>query len=176
MQKMISAGVKRLHVILILLGVAVSSITSCANTQTSHNQGLTSLSLNNVAVSVSDIDRSVEWYKRVLGFKLASRTTFPPVSAEVAFLSRPGFSLELLQVPNNIKISEVYASPPAHLRPLGYKAIVFDVDNLKAASEELKTMDVTIVWSQQVIDPSTGLTSTLIRDPDGNLINIFQRR
>lgn len=140
------------------------------------SRGLSTLAINNIAMSVADIERSVAWYRDVLGFKLASRTQFPPVSAEVAFMSKPGFSIELLQVPDNYPIQDLLVAPPAHLRPRGFKAMVFDVDDLAEASAELELAKVTIVWKQQVIDPSTGLTSTLIRDPDGNLINLFQKQ
>ena len=138
--------------------------------------GIGSLTISNVAVSVMSIDRSSKWYAQVLGFRLATRTTFPTVHAEVAFMTGPGIALELVQVPGAHRLSELDAAPPAHLLPTGYKAIVFDVDNLAVASKELEELGVTIVWNQQVIDPSTGLKSTLIRDPDGNLVNLFQRK
>jgi catechol 2,3-dioxygenase-like lactoylglutathione lyase family enzyme len=157
-------------------GSTAALTTACGGATAAASKGLPTLAINNVAISVSDINRAVAWYRDVLGFTLASRTQFPPVSAEVAFMSRPGFSIELLQVPANYAVPDLLVDPPAHLKPRGYKAMVFDVDDLAEATAELELAKVTILWKQQVIDPSTGLTSTLIRDLDGNLINIFQKQ
>lgn len=129
---------------------------------------------NNIAISVADIDASAGWYRDVLGFDLVSRTYFAPVSAEVAFLARDDIRLELLQVDGASRAERLYNAPPDHLKTLGIKAIVFNVADLGVFSNALAEAGVTIVWREQVLNDE-GLTSTLIRDLDDNLINIFGR-
>jgi catechol 2,3-dioxygenase-like lactoylglutathione lyase family enzyme len=136
---------------------------------------LQSLGLHNVAISVLSIEISAAWYIKVLGFKLLRETTSPAVNARVAFLQKDDFNIELLNLPQAHKIDAVFADPPEHLYPIGYKAIVFEVDDLTLVTQELENLRVRIMWKEQVLDASTGLKSTMIRDPDGNYINIFQR-
>jgi catechol 2,3-dioxygenase-like lactoylglutathione lyase family enzyme len=172
-QKQTGRGTRSYLALVTTLAIALThDVASAAGS----GDGIGSLTISNVAISVMNIDRSSKWYAQVLGFRLATRTTFPTVHAEVAFMTGPGIALEFVQVPGAHRLLELDAAPPAHLLPTGYKAIVFDVENLAVASKELEELGVTIVWNQQVIDPSTGLKSTLIRDPDGNLINLFQRK
>jgi catechol 2,3-dioxygenase-like lactoylglutathione lyase family enzyme len=132
--------------------------------------------LNNIAISVADLDRSVAWFERVLRFVCTSRGAFPDLEARVAFMRGAGTALELVQVPKAHRLAAIDVAPPDHLGPTGYKAIVFDVGNLVEATVELKSLGVEVVWETRLLDPVSGLTSTLIRDPDGNLINFFQRQ
>ncbi|MGR3436088.1 MAG: VOC family protein [Shimia sp.] len=127
---------------------------------------------NNVAISVADIERSAAWYADVFGFEIVSRTYFEPVSAEVAFLARDDVRLELLDVGAPERIDALYVAPPDHLKTMGLKALVFDVTDLDAFNARLREVGVEIVWESLVLNDE-GAVSTLLRDPDGNLINVF---
>jgi catechol 2,3-dioxygenase-like lactoylglutathione lyase family enzyme len=157
---------------LTVLGMTVSATTDPAAAQ---DQQTSDIRFNNIAISVGDIERSAAWYSEIFGFRIASRSFFKPVSAQVAFLEKGDLRLELLQVEGTRKIPDLYVAPPTHLKTLGYKAIVFDVADLPGFSERLKAKSVEILWADQPLTDD-GLRSTLIRDPDGNLINIFNRR
>ena len=135
---------------------------------------LDAATLNNITISVMDLDRAIDWYERVMCFSLTRRGTFPALEASYAFMKRKDYALELIQVPAAHRLPAIDADPPGHLGPTGFKALVLDVDDLSAATAELIAHEVAIVWNQQLLDPETGLTSTLVRDPEGNLINFFQ--
>lgn len=139
-----------------------------------NEHGLTTASFHTVALSVLDLDASVRWYGQVLGFAEEGRTAFPAVNAQVAFLTRAGLRLELLQVEGAERVEQVVADPPRHLLATGYKAIVFEVDDLAAATAELDAMSASVVWRNLMLTDQ-GMPSTLIRDIDGNYINILQR-
>jgi catechol 2,3-dioxygenase-like lactoylglutathione lyase family enzyme len=130
------------------------------------------VTLHSIAISVADLGRSIEWWKRVFGFDLVVRTHFEAVNAEVAVIQGAGFRLELLQVLGRHRIPDLFAEPAAHLLAIGTKALVLQTDDLPATTRELDTKGVTILWRE--LDLGTG-PSTAIRDNDGNLINIFQR-
>ncbi len=130
------------------------------------------LTFNSIAISVSDIDASIEFYRDVLGFEVVSRTYFEPVSADVAFIGRGDVRIELLEVEGSARLPELDAAPPAHLLTQGFKAIVFDVGNLSTFTRFLNERGIEVVWEELVLDDA-GSVSTLFRDPDGNLINVF---
>lgn len=127
---------------------------------------------DNIAISVSDIDTSAAWYADTFGFEIAGRTFFEPVNAQVAFLHRDDVKLELLEIEGAAPIPELLVEPPAHLLTLGYKAIVFRVADLAAFDARVRATGTTIVWESLVLDDA-GTVSTLLRDPDGNLVNVF---
>lgn len=146
------------------------------NTKTIYPEdGLTSISLYNVAFTVTDIEKSIEWYKNVLGFELKNKSTFtlPTGSANAAILALGDLKLELLQVPGGKKIPEMFAAVPLHLIPIGNKAIVFQVTDLKLATKQLEEKEVKFVWKEQYL-AGDKMLSTMIEDVDGNKINIFQ--
>lgn len=138
--------------------------------------GLATLALYNIAFTVADLDQAVSWYTDILGFRLINRSVFeiPAGSATVAIMEGAGIRLELLHVPGGKKIEEMFAPVPMHLIPIGNKVIVFQVDDLKAASGELEAKGVQFVWREQYLTGG-GMFCSMIEDMDGNKINIFQR-
>ena len=104
------------------------------------------------ATSVSDLDRSTEWYKRVLGFEVA----FEMREANWAELSTPvdGFTIGLSQAtPEN--------DPPRG----GGVAITLGVEDIEAAKQTLLSHDVKIEEMSEV----PGAVKLLgFYDPDGN--------
>lgn len=144
-------------------------------TATNKDEGLASFSLYNIAFPVNDMEQSIKWYENTLGFALISRTTFsiPSGSAEIALLEGGGMRLELLSVPEKKRIDDLFADAPKHLNVIGNKAIVLQVNDLAVASKELEEKGVTFVWREQYLAGNAMLCS-MIKDIDGNKINIFQ--
>jgi catechol 2,3-dioxygenase-like lactoylglutathione lyase family enzyme len=136
--------------------------------------GLQSLSLHNLAFTVSDLEQTIQWYGDILGFKVLNRVTFPAIGAQVAFLQHADVRLEVLQAPGGFRINEMFADAPAHLLPIGNKVLVLQVNDLHTATQELEEKGVTFAW-KEVDLTGDGTFSTMIRDSDGNFINIFQR-
>ncbi|AMR27242.1 hypothetical protein A0257_09130 [Hymenobacter psoromatis] len=136
--------------------------------------GLQSLSFHNLAFTVSDIEKTIHWYEATLGFKVLSRTAIPAIGAQVVFLQLADIQLEVLQASNGFRLDELFADAPNHLLPIGNKSLVLQVNDLHRATVELEEKGVTFAWKE--VDLSgEGHLSTMIRDNDGNFINIFQR-
>jgi catechol 2,3-dioxygenase-like lactoylglutathione lyase family enzyme len=133
-----------------------------------------SLAFNNLAIVVTDMERAIKWYESVLGMVVESKTFFEPIQAHVTFMRGAGVALELLAPPKVTKIPELYVDPPAHAGFAGYKALVFDVADLVDFTTMLREKSVIILWENHPLNDK-GLRSTLFRDPDGNLVNVFNR-
>ena len=138
--------------------------------------GLASLGLYDIAFTVSDIDKAIAWYTNTLNFKLINRSTFdmPTGNATAAIMEGAGIRLELLRVPGRKRIEEMFAPAPMHLIPIGNKAIVFQVEDIKIASDELADRGIPFLWRELYLEDGKMLCS-MIEDMDGNKINIFQR-
>ncbi|PZX94514.1 hypothetical protein DOS84_02865 [Flavobacterium aquariorum] len=140
-----------------------------------NEDGLQSLSLYDIAFTVKNIEESIKWYRDVLGFELKNKSKFsiPAGSADIAMLQLGDLNLEILQVPNNKRIEEMFADVPMHLIPIGNKTVVFQVTDIKITTKQLEEKGVNFVWKEQYL-AGDKMLCTMIKDIDGNKINIFQ--
>lgn len=132
------------------------------------------LRINNLTLAVADLDGMLAWYQAVLGFALCERGRFEAVGADYAMLSFGGLHMELISRPRGVKATVDRSPPPSHLDVLGWKALVLDTDDLPTVSATLAANGVELVWADLAV--SADRRSTLLRDPEGNLINIFGPR
>jgi hypothetical protein len=54
------------------------------------------------AISVANLDRSIDWYRRILGLQEARRIDVPQQSMRIAFLQGDGIALELIETVSSI--------------------------------------------------------------------------
>lgn len=132
------------------------------------------LRVNNVALATGDLNPTIAWYEAVLGFVVTERGRFDAVGADYAMIEAAGVRIELVSRAQTAHQRVDRTSPPDHLDVLGYKAIVFETDDLAAATAALTLHGVEFVWTNQPLNAQR--SSTLLRDPEGNLINLFGPR
>lgn len=110
--------------------------------------------LLHVRANVSDLNRAIEWYERVLGFKVTG--TWPPEKPNYAhFDSQEGATFSIMEdtrVPSNGRFN-------------------FRVEDADALWESLKDK-VEIV--EELFDTPYGTRKFTIRDPDGNELGFVQ--
>ena len=134
--------------------------------------------------TVSDIDRSLAFYRDALGLRLVRRQTgtapylaavtgFEGVRLEIALLQPAdgGSMLELLQYVS-------HPAPPtdrATNRP-GNGHLCFKVEDIRAACAELRQRGVTLVSEPIEITAGAhaGGWAVYLRDPDGFTIELYQ--
>jgi glyoxylase I family protein len=129
------------------------------------------LRLHNVALAVGDLNAMITWYESRLGFVVTERGRFDAVGADFAMLEASGLRIEM--------VSRAFTSirpvdrtpPPDHLGVLGIKALVFETNDLATATAALVEHGVEMVWADQRLNAER--RSTMLRDPEGNLIHIF---
>ena len=135
-----------------------------------------------VGLTVSDIDKSVEFYNK-LGFELEFKMTFPPefiasapqlyrqsegVYSDAAFLkASSGVELELFQFSSNEP-----AKLPVWNQP-GFHHICMKVQSVPEAYEKLVAEGVKFFFEPAFRgDPNNNVYWIFLKDPDGNMIEL----
>lgn len=128
--------------------------------------------LANIALSTDRPTELAKWYRDVLGFQTVSQS--PGVECvQTHIIERGGVQIDLIRVPSQ-RPREVPVDPPRHLEVQGLRNLVFWVDDLSAANSHLKAQGVPLIWEALYIE-GIKTSITAFRDPDGNLIALWQR-
>jgi catechol 2,3-dioxygenase-like lactoylglutathione lyase family enzyme len=129
--------------------------------------------LANVALSTARPDVLAAWYRDALGFTIRDRA--PGVGGVTTFIiERDGVSIDLIRVPNQRPV-EPPLPPPDFLQIQGLRNLVFWVDDQAAANAHLKRLGVPLLWESREVE-GIGTAITAFRDPDGNLVALWERR
>ena len=140
------------------------------------------LHLTHIGICVSDWERSLSFYRDVLGFKYLSELQvageptntllqLDNVELRASYLERDGTRIELLH----------FASPghrgdgqPRPMNQLGLSHLSLRVDNLAATRQELEKAGVRILEHTRIDIPAFEAAAVFIADPDGTLIELVQ--
>ena len=121
-------------------------------------------SLRYTAIQVTDLDRALNFYLNVLEMRLAARIKVPETNGELAIVKSEG-SDHWLEI--NWYAGQEYRSGDE------LDHIAFEVTNLDEALSELKLKGIEPV--SHVRDTKNSRW-TYIADPDGNWVEIFQKK
>ena len=142
------------------------------------------IATNHTSFTVSDLDRSLAFFRDALGFEVTSKGPRNPSliqaitgveGAEVliAYVRGPGHSIELIE----------YIEPETRgcVRPrpcdTGFSHIAYDVDNIDAAIQAARDHSVEPIGPVVAIDqgPNRGSRVAYLRDPDGITIEFIEK-
>ena len=124
------------------------------------------------SIRTSNIDKSIDFYTRLLGLKLLSRREIPQNNAEIAFLQDPegkGAKLELTFYRKQKKFIQ------ADYEERLFDHIAFEVENMEQTISIMRKENVTITDEPFRLGPAGPLIA-FIEDPDGTLIELIERR
>ncbi|MDO9211379.1 MAG: VOC family protein [Deltaproteobacteria bacterium] len=140
------------------------------------------INVNHTSFTVSDLDRSISFYRNFLGLELISLTGRDPAFSEkvtgipganlkIAYLQAPGHRLELIQ----------YLSPSGEkldcrTNNIGSAHLAFNVDNLPALYADLKAKGVQFKSKPLEVPagPNKGTMAVYFTDPDGITLEFLQ--
>jgi catechol 2,3-dioxygenase-like lactoylglutathione lyase family enzyme len=150
----------------------------------SSSPGFKILAADHTGITVSDLEKSLSFWRDALGFELSHRTHqtgklaskitgIPGAEISLAVVKAPGHKIELLQ----------YHAPPDRKmtganRPcdVGSVHVALTVDNLDAVLETMNACGWTVPGTPQTLatGPNTGKRVVYLRDPDGTTIELMQ--
>jgi len=134
--------------------------------------------IQHIGIVVSDINRSIDFYKNVLGLEVGEKWEFEPgatlgssmrLPRRVVFINAKNASFELLDLAENMKTKLESVSA----NTVGLHHIAFNVDKIHDFAAKL---------SKKGIRFSTGpadlkdITVAFFEDPDGNMLELYERK
>jgi len=124
------------------------------------------------SIRTSNMERSIDFYTRLMGLKLLNRREIPQNNAEIAFLQDPegkGSKLELTLYRNQKRFEQ-----PEYEDRL-FDHLAFEIKDMNQTITFLRKEKITITDEPFKLSP-TGPLIAFIEDPDGTLIELIERR
>lgn len=140
------------------------------------------LRMSHVGVCVSDWQRSLRFYRDLLGFRplrelrlegepSATLLQLHGVRFRAIYLEREGTVIELLAYETPATLGDAVPRP---MNRLGLTHLSLQVDDLGAFLEELGAADVTILGPSRIDAPDGRPRAVFVTDPDGTRIELVQ--
>jgi lactoylglutathione lyase len=124
------------------------------------------------SIRTSNMERSIDFYTRLLGLAVLSRREIPQNNAEIAFLRDPqanGATLELTFYRDQKKFSQ------ADYEDRVFDHLAFEVKDMNRTIQAMRNAKVTITDEPFKLSPKGSLIA-FVEDPDGTLIELIERK
>jgi catechol 2,3-dioxygenase-like lactoylglutathione lyase family enzyme len=142
------------------------------------------LATNHTSFTVSDLDRTVAFFRDALGFEVTSKAPRDPGAIEritgveggdvvIAYVRGPGHSLELIEYLGPEERGVVRSRPC----DVGFAHVAYDVDDIDAAVAAAARHNVLPVGEIYTVDegPNRGARAAYLRDPDGITVEFIEQ-
>jgi catechol 2,3-dioxygenase-like lactoylglutathione lyase family enzyme len=142
------------------------------------------LRVSHLGICVSDLERSLAFYRDALGFAVESELSVDgepsetllrlrPVRLRAVYLVRDGVRIELLH----------YASPghagdgsPRAMNQLGLTHLSFRVEDLAATAAKVEAHGARVLRDTLIDNPQLRAKAMFATDPDGTLIELVETK
>jgi len=140
------------------------------------------LRLTHIGLCVSDCERSLQFYRDVLGFRYLSELQLagepsstllqlPDVELRAIYLERDGTRIELLHYPVPGHRGD---GAPRAMNQLGLTHLSLRVDDLAGLLDSMRAAGVRILDRTRIDIPAFDAAAVFVTDPDGTLIELVQ--
>ena len=124
------------------------------------------------SIRTSNMDKSIDFYTRLLGLTLVSRREIPQNDAEIAFLQDPEGKGCLLELTFYRK-QKRFTQPNYEDRVFDHLA--FEVKDMAKTIAAMRNKKITITDEPFKLSP-TGSLIAFVEDPDGTLIELIEKK
>lgn len=132
-----------------------------------------------LALVVRDLDRSIAFYRDVLGMQEIKRVEVSDEKAAKGRFAKRGFRFRTFRMgPLALKLVQVQGEPTSTRGPVddftGVRYIAFAVDDIDATMGQLRNRGVE--FASEILPPETdqGVARLVFfHDPDGNLLELY---
>jgi len=117
------------------------------------------------------MEKSIDFYTRLMGLKLLSRREIPRNDAEIAFLQDPegkGSKLELTFYKKQKKFTQ------AEYEDRVFDHIAFEIKDMKKTISTFRKEEITITDEPFRLSPKGSLIA-FVEDPDGTLLELIEQ-
>ena len=126
------------------------------------------------AIIVTDINASIDWYSNILGFTVLNKVESEARGFKQSNLERGNILLELIELEVAVDATDVVPNYNDKTRLIGFFKcgfLVTDFDKWMAYLTEQKVN----FHGTAVTDPISGKRIVIVKDPDGNRIQLFEK-
>jgi len=138
--------------------------------------------LSHIGICVSDLERSVVFYRDTLGFRELSRLAMEGEQPErllglaggklrAVYLEREGTRIELLHYPD---AGHLAGESPCPMNRLGLTHLSLRVDDLDAAAAAVENTGGTVLANTRIDNEDWRSHAVFVTDPDGLRIELLQ--
>ena len=138
--------------------------------------------LSHVGICVSDLERSVAFYRDALGFAVLSELEvggpdaeqlldLDPVALRATYLERDGTRIELLRFDSP---GETAGPGPRPINQLGLTHLSFRVASLDDAITAVQARDGRVLDGSRLYNPRYQTSASFVTDPDGLRIELLE--
>jgi len=140
------------------------------------------LRFSHLGICVSQLERSLAFYRDALGFAVESELSvegepsetllrLAPVALRAVYLVRDGLRIELLHYQRPGHAGD---GSPRAMNQLGLTHLSLKVDDLDAALAALEAKGARVLRDTRIDNPSLRARAAFATDPDGTLIELVQ--
>ena len=126
------------------------------------------------ALIVENMDSSLNWYTNILQFEVVNQLDLKERGLRQANLSNGETWIELIELSSSIGKKELEESFSPNLRLQGFFKFGFIVEDFDQWKDHFLAYQL-IEKSSIVKDPNTEKRMLIIKDPDGNRIQFFEK-
>jgi catechol 2,3-dioxygenase-like lactoylglutathione lyase family enzyme len=125
------------------------------------------------ALSVADVEASVDWYESVLGLRVVRSADLDARGIRIRLLRGEDIFLELIEDAAAVSLSELEPPLSDRYRLHGVFKIGLRVEDLAETEERLAALDVPL-RGRVITEQDGSMRSLQVQDPDGNVLQVFE--
>ena len=126
------------------------------------------------AIIVNDIEASITWYSDNFGFKVLNKIESEEKGFKQANLKCGSILIELIELKLSLTSKSLLENHPEKTKIDGFFKFGFLVSEFEKWVDALKESKVEF-YGDVVIDNLSGKRMLLVKDPDGNRIQLFEK-